>query len=325
MEKRNGSSATDPQHGIFALGTIAHYFLEFDVKKDVPLSDVVGTLAQLRQPAVAAGGVNLVLAFGSRLWQQIAPKDVPSSLQPFAEIARPDGRRAPSTQHDFWLWISGSSTDVVFEHVRAAAFVLKDVMSLAAERSCFVHRDSRDLTGFIDGTANPSTLAAPSIALVPAGQPGAGGSHVLAMRWVHDLEAFDALPTHEQERVFGRSRPESLELQGADKPPTAHIARVQIADADGREMQIYRRSVPYGTVAEHGLYFVAFSQDPTRFRRMLARMFGASGDGLHDRLTDFSKPVSGAFYFAPSLTLLAELANEAAAIVAGELTVAAEA
>ena len=58
---------------------------------------------------------------------------------------------------------------------------------------------------------------------------------------------------------------------------------------------------------------------------MLARMFGASGDGFHDRLTDFSKPVSGAFYFAPSLTLLAELANEAATIVAGELTVAARA
>ncbi len=282
MEKRNGSSATDPQHGIFALGTIAHYFLEFDAKKDVPLSDVAATLAQLRQPAVAAGGVNLVLAFGSRLWQQIAPKDVPSSLQPFAEIGDHQGLAVPSIKPVRSAEVRPTSSSSMYER----------------QRSC-----SR----------------------TSAGQPGAGGSHVLAMRWVHDLEAFDALPTHEQERVFGRSRPESLELQGADKPPTAHIARVQIADADGSEMQIYRRSVPYGTVAEHGLYFVAFSQDPTRFRRMLARMFGASGDGLHDRLTDFSKPVSGAFYFAPSLTLLAELANEAAASVAGELTVAARA
>jgi porphyrinogen peroxidase len=41
---------------------------------------------------------------------------------------------------------------------------------------------------------------------------------------------------------------------------------------------------------------------------MLARMFGLE-DGAHDRLTDFSRPVTGAFYFAPSLTLLAQLAE----------------
>jgi deferrochelatase/peroxidase EfeB len=38
-------------------------------------------------------------------------------------------------------------------------------------------------------------------------------------------------------------------------------------------------------------------------------MFGPSEDDLHDRLADFSRPVSGAFYFAPSLTLLATLAG----------------
>ena len=51
--------------------------------------------------------------------------------------------------------------------------------------------------------------------------------------------------------------------------------------------------------------FVAFSADRTRFDRMLSRMFGLE-DGIHDRLTDFSRPVTGSFYFAPSLTLLAE-------------------
>ena len=37
---------------------------------------------------------------------------------------------------------------------------------------------------------------------------------------------------------------------------------------------------------------------------MLARMFGVTGDGMHDHLTDFTRPVSGAFYFAPSLDAL---------------------
>ena len=65
--------------------------------------------------------------------------------------------------------------------------------------------------------------------------------------------------------------------------------------------------MPYGTVAEHGLYFVAFSPERERFDVMLERMFGRSGDGEHDRLTEFSQPVSGGYYFAPSLNALAEV------------------
>ena len=92
--------------------------------------------------------------------------------------------------------------------------------------------------------------------------------------------------------MIGRTKADSIELSDAAKPPTAHIARVEV-EANGEELQIFRRSVPYGTVQEHGLYFVAFSADPSRFDRMLARMFGTSSDGVHDRLTDFSRPVSG--------------------------------
>jgi deferrochelatase/peroxidase EfeB len=43
---------------------------------------------------------------------------------------------------------------------------------------------------------------------------------------------------------------------------------------------------------------------------MLARIFGNSEDELRDHLTDFSRPVSGAYYFAPSLTALRELEAE---------------
>src|SRR5437660_1258360 len=295
-----------PQPGIFAQGTTAHAFLEFDLHA-VELPRAVAALLQLRSPAVSAGGVNLVIAFGADLWRRIAGHRAPDSLRAFAEVIGPDGRRAPATQHDVWLWVSGSTPDVVFEHARAAARALAGVAALAAEQTCFVHRDSRDLTGFVDGTANPEMLEAPAVALVADGQAGEAGSHVIAMRWVHDLAAFDALPVREQERVFGRTKVDSVELEGTTKPPTAHIARVEIHDDIGRELQIYRRGVPYGTVAEHGLYFVAFSAELTRFDRMLARMFGTSGDGQHDRLVEFSRPVSGAYYFAPSLTALAEL------------------
>ncbi len=178
---------------------------------------------------------------------------------------------------------------------------------MSAEQACFAQRDSQDLTGFIDGTANPAILDAGAVALVPPGEVGEGGSHVLVMQWAHKLDEFDALPVTEQEAVFGRTKVGSVELDALHKPPTAHIARVELHGDDGREMPIYRRSVPYGTTAVHGLYFVAFSADVGRFDKMLARMFGADGDGLHDRLTDFSHAVSGSYYFAPALSLLAQL------------------
>ena len=300
-----------PQFGIFAQGTIAHAFMEWDLRPDIDLQEAASVLGRLRSPTVSAGGVNLVLAFGADLWRALAPKDVPAGLGAFLPIGRLGGHHAPATQHDLWLWINGSSEDVVFEHTRAAARAIETVAQLASEQVAFVHRDSQDLTGFIDGTANPTMVEAPLAALVPDGQPGAGGSHVIAMRWVHNLDAFEALAVADQERVFGRTKAGSIELEDDAKPPTAHIARVEIEDAAGNELPIYRRSVPYGTVAEHGLYFAAFSAERSRFDTMLGRMFGTDGDGLHDHLTDFSRPVSGAYYYAPPLNLLVELAMPA--------------
>jgi putative iron-dependent peroxidase len=307
LAERIRRTVTTPQFGIFAQGTNAHAFLEWDLRPGVDLQEAAFMLGRLRGPSVAAGGVNLVIAFGPELWPMLAPSDVPDGLAPFQPIGRIGGQHAPSTQHDLWLWINGSSQDVVFEHTRAAAMAIETVAQLANETVAFVHRDSRDLTGFLDGTANPSLLEAPIAALVPDGRAGAGGSHVVAMRWVHDLRAFHGLPTKEQEAIIGRTKADSIELDDDAKPPTAHIARVEIEDTAGVELPIYRRSVPYGAVTEHGLYFVAFSADRARFDTMLGRMFGISGDGRHDRLTDFSRPVSGAYYYAPPLNLLADL------------------
>jgi putative iron-dependent peroxidase len=297
-----------PQFGIFAQGTHAHHFLEFDLRPGVSPTQAVASFRRLRTPDVSAGGVNLVVAFGADAWREVAPAETPASLDRFHRVVATDGRGVPATHHDAWMWISGSAPDVTFDHARAAARVVADVARLAAEQPGFTYHEGRDEMGFIDGTANPPVRRAADVALVPPGEPGQGGSHVLAMRWVHDLDAFDRLPVGEQEGVIGRTKPTSVELSEAEKPPTAHISRVEI-EAGDQELEIFRRSVPYGTVEEHGLYFVAFSADPSRFDRMLARMFGTAGDGVRDRLTDFSRPVSGAYYFAPSLNALNELAG----------------
>jgi putative iron-dependent peroxidase len=67
--------------------------------------------------------------------------------------------------------------------------------------------------------------------------------------------------------------------------------------------------VPYRTVSEAGLFFIAYNNNLSTFEKMLRRMMGTSGDGKHDRLMDYTQAVSGATFFAPSLSVLRSLAR----------------
>jgi putative iron-dependent peroxidase len=301
-------SYTLPQFGIFAQGTHAHRFLEFDLEPGTTPAEAVAAFRELRTPDLSAGGVNLVLAFGSKLWRSVAPTMAPDDLAPFRPVVGRDGHRAPAVQHDAWLWVSGAESDVTWQSARAAALAVSGAARVAFEQEGFTYRGGRDVTGFIDGTANRQVRRAAEVALVPPGRPGEGGSHVVAMRWVHDLTAFNRLSVEDQQRVFGRTKSDSVELAADEKPANAHIARVETSLERG-EVEIYRRSVPYGTAAEAGLNFVAFSAERSRYDLLLARMFGNAPDGIRDRLTDFSHPVAGAYYFAPSLNALNEFAG----------------
>jgi putative iron-dependent peroxidase len=48
-----------PQAGIFALGTAAHAYLEFDVSDQSYGEKLVATISALREPRTTIGGVNL--------------------------------------------------------------------------------------------------------------------------------------------------------------------------------------------------------------------------------------------------------------------------
>ena len=297
-----------PQPGIFAQGTRVHYHLEFDLSAGGTAADVRAAIGRLGEPSVTVGGFNLVVGVGPRLWQLLEP-DIPlADFHDFTAIQGTDHHNVPATQHDLWVWTHGTGPDLALDAARAVTHCLSPVATLAVDQPGFVYQDSRDLTGFIDGTANPPLGDAPGVALVPDGQPGAGGAFAMTMRWIHNLDAFDELSSEEQERIIGRTKPDSIELDDATKPPTAHIARVEFEEG-GEELELYRRSVPYGTVHEYGLFFVAFSRDPTRFDKLLGRMFGTAPDGIRDRLTDFTRPVTGSYYFAPALQTLEGLAT----------------
>jgi len=285
-----------PQPGIFAQGTRSHRHLEFDLRPGMAPAALLAALQPLRQPSTTAGGVNIVLGFGPTAWRTLAPQHAPADVADFPVLAG-----APATQHDVWVWCHGTGDDVLLDVTRAVVALLAPVATVALEVAGFVYHDGRDLTGFIDGTENPALEAAYEVATIADGA-GAGGAFAITQRWVHDLEAFNALPVAQQEAVVGRTKPDSVQLDDDVRPPTSHVTRM-IIEEDGEELAIYRRSVPYGTVGEHGLHFVAFIAQPDRFTKMLRRMFGAD-DGVRDRLTEFSVPVTGAYWFVPSLEAL---------------------
>jgi putative iron-dependent peroxidase len=86
------------------------------------------------------------------------------------------------------------------------------VWTVAKEIRGFRYRDSRDLTGFIDGTENPKGKARAVAALIgEEDRPFAGGSYVAVQRYVHDLERWRRLDDREQEQIIGRTKRGSVE------------------------------------------------------------------------------------------------------------------
>ncbi len=291
------------QSGIFALGTGSHSYLEFDLHAHSNPGALVEIIANLQEPRTTTGGVNLVVGFRPSLWAQVAPEDMPSNVTDFdKEVIGVDGYTMPATQHDLWLWVAGHDYPKVFDVTKEAIQALAPVASLADEVAGWTYKESRDLTGFIDGTENPSLAEAPEVALIPEGSPGAGGSVVLIQKWLHDAVAFDALAIEAQEKVIGRKKDTSEELDEEVRGETSHVSRTVI-EVDGVEQHIFRRNSPFGIATSHGTMFIGFSCEQQRLARMLDRMAGAE-EGIRDALTLYTTAVSGSYYFVPCIEAL---------------------
>ena len=290
-----------PQAGISALGTSSHAYLEFDILDAKKRKQFASTISAIREPRTTTGGVTFVIGFRPELLRDIASDDVPRDVVGFNNnIQGTEGFVMPSTQHDALVWLSGSAYDVIFDMARSVIQDLAGQASLVEETSSWPYRHDRDLTGFIDGSENPTLLDAPIAALLPEGVPGAAGTVLLLQKWKHKVAEWEALPIEQQERIMGRTKLDSIELE--NKPPDSHVARTD-QDEFGK---IFRRNMPYGSVDDHGTMFVGFSADQQRLSRMLDSMAGLI-TGTRDALTRFTQPLTGSYYFVPSVESLRRL------------------
>ena len=209
------------------------------------------------------GGLSCVMGFGSEAWDRLFGPPRPAELHPFREI-RAGTRHAVSTPGDLLFHIRAKRMDLCFELATQIMARLGDAVSPVDEVQGFRYFDDRDLIGFVDGTENPSGQAAIDAVLVGEEDAAfAGGSYVIVQKYLHDLDAWNALSTEAQERIIGRTKLSDIELDDSVKPTSAHNALTTIVE-NGKEIKILRDNMPFGRPAhgEFGTYFIGYSRSP---------------------------------------------------------------
>ncbi len=233
-------------------------------------------------------GLPAVLALG---------KNVPG-LRAFPALAGP-GITVPSTQGALWAFVRADDSSDAYDRAMELHGLVSNDFALREEIAGFRYRDGRDLSGYLDGTANPEGQAAIAAAIVSGKGAGLDGSSFVAgQRWRHDLKKLESLSQAERDNVVGRRIVDNEEM--SDAPESAHVKRTEQEAFENPSGFVLRRSMPWGGVGKRGLYSVAYGESLDRYERALRRMLGHD-DGIVDKLFTFTRAVSGGYYWCPPL------------------------
>lgn len=238
-----------------------------------------------------------VIAIGSEFWDTLSPNARPKELISFPNL--PD---SPATPADLMLHIRSNRRDMTYQLAQKLMTILSGLVALVEDTSCFRYLDSRDLTGFVDGTENPEGSHRANVALVKKEDDPdfANGSYIHLQRFVHNLDHWKRLALKEQEDIMGRTKEENIEYKSQDKPLTAHTKRASAKDESGQGLEILRHSMPYADLTQAGLLFASYCHTPINFNKMLENMMVGDGSGHTDKLMNYTKAVTGQAFFAPS-------------------------
>lgn len=274
------------QPGIMVPPTPAGRFMTFGLTTDARPRDVAARLAKLPIDERMTVGIGAPLA-------RALGADIPG-LHDFVAISGPGGA-FPSTQGALWFFLGGTDPGEILHRARKLVDALGDYVRLDEDIPSFVYGTGRDLSGYEDGTENPKGDRALETAFGPAGPTRTGGCFVSTQKWIHNLGGFERLSQAARNDVIGRDLESNEELAAA--PESAHVKRTAQESYDPTAF-LLRRSMPWGDVREHGLYFVAYAATLDPFERILRRMTGLE-DGTPDALLTMSRAVTGGAFWCP--------------------------
>jgi putative iron-dependent peroxidase len=280
----------------------------------VPVLSLSADLSALQRAVgfrALEGALSCIMGFGSDAWNRLFGSPRPAELHPFHEV-RSGSRHAVSTPGDLIFHIRGKRMDLCFELAAQIVARLEGAVTTVDEVHGFRYFDERDLLGFVDGTENPTGTAAADAVFIGDEDPAfAGGSYVIVQKYLHNLDAWNKLPTEAQEKIIGRTKLSDIELDGSVKPTSAHNALTTIEE-NGKEIKILRDNMAFGRPGhgEFGTYFIGYSRSPRTIEQMLENMFIGRPPGNYDRILDFSTAVTGNLFFVPTATFLDSVSSD---------------
>lgn len=252
-----------------------------------------------------------IIGFGSDAWDKLFPtKGKPKELTVFKEI-KGERYTAVSTPGDIFFHIRCKKMGIIHEFASILDQKLQDVTYPIDEVHGFRFMHGKAIIGFTDGTENPAVDDNPYLSAIIGDEDKdfIGGSYIFVQKYIHDMRAWNMTSVEEQEKVIGRHKFNDVELSDDIKPSNAHNALTNIQDTDGNDLKIVRANMPFSNTSkgEYGTYFIGYAGKFSTTQKMLENMFIGDPVGNTDRLLDFSVPLTGTLFFAPSFDLLNNL------------------
>ncbi len=297
------------QLGICAEGNLHSIYLMLNANENVEsqlrpcVANVAQYLYELADKYVDSAFSGFI-AIGANYWENLYGDLRPEQLKPFPAIHE-GNREAPALEYDLFVHIRSDRFDILHLVANEVDQMFDGLAELVEEERGFRFMDSRDLTGFVDGTENPNGRKRQEVALVGEREPNfCGGSYVHVQKFVHNLSKWNRLPQKKQEDIIGRTKLDNIEYATEDKPLFSHIKRVSLKDEQGQSREILRQSMPFGSVKEQGLMFISLCENAINFEKMLESMMLGDKEGNHDHLMHFTQAITGSSFFAPSLDFM---------------------
>jgi putative iron-dependent peroxidase len=254
-----------PQNAIFIEGTTSFLSQEFSINAGTDSLKLKKALIKIIE--CGSDQLHLVVGFGRSGMEKLGAV-VPDGLREFKALYGVGELKMPSTQTDVFIWVHSHSKSEIFDFTLKSEELLSQFLTLEIKQEGFRYHDSRGLTGFVDGSANPKGDKRKPEVLIGSDEVHQNGSFAITQKWVHDLKSFHSNKVETQEQIIGRTKEDSIELEGDAMPANSHVSRVDVK-VGGEAMKMHRRSFPFASDAEKGLFFLGFAKNIDRIDVLL--------------------------------------------------------
>lgn len=253
------------------------------------------------------GRTSCIMGVGHDAWQKLGmPTPLPKELKTFEPIIG-SKYTAISTDGDLHFHLRAINAGICYEMAKDIYDIISPVADNLVEVHGFRYWDGRSILGFVDGTENPIGDERKTFAMVGDEDPQyKGGSYLFVQKYIHNLKAWENLPTSDQEKVFGRYKATDVEMTDEVKPKNSHSALTSITDENGNDLKIVRDNLPFSNPSkgEFGTYFISYANKFSTTHKMLENMYIGNPIGNYDRILDFSTPETGTLFFVPTQDML---------------------